>query len=270
MLSRLGLAVHADRRGCPLTSLPDRGETAPMSKGVDVFQIEIRVNDLAAAMTFYRETFQWGVFQTASHYALVDAGHMPVIGIMMDPRLPNGVAPLYLVGDCEMAVNRAKELGGRVMFTKTEVPGAGAFTAALDPWGNEIYFWQQNIHGDPKLKQQPATPFCYVEIATPNLAKTTEYYSQLMAWSFWNVPFAEDYAVAEGHGMKRGIGVFGGASSSGVLSYIEVASLEETRKKILANGGQVVVDPEPFLNEGRYLIFSDPAGNRLGAIERNK
>jgi len=248
--------------------LLDHGETAAMSKGVDVFQIEIRVTDLAAAMTFYRDTFQWGVYQAAPHYALVDAGRMPVIGIMTDPRLPIGVAPLYLVGDCEAAVARAKDLGGRIMFTRTEVPGAGVFTAALDPWGNEIYFWQQFVHGDPKLKQQPETPFCFVEIATPNLAKTTEYYSQLMAWSFWNVPFAQDYAIAEGHGLKRGIGVFGGATSSGVLSYIEVKSLEETRKRIEANGGQVVVDPEPFLNEGRYLIFSDPAGNRLGAIER--
>lgn len=241
-----------------------------MSKGVDVFQIEIRVTDLNAAMTFYRNTFGWGIYQAAPHYALVDAGQMPIVGLMVDPRLPIGVAPLYLVGDCEAAVAKAKDLGGRIMFTKTEVPGAGLFTAALDPWGNEIYFWQQFVHGDPKLKQQPAAPFCFVEIATPNLEKTTEFYSQLMAWSFWNVPSTPNYAIAEGHGMKRGIGVFGAATSSGVLSYIEVMDLEETRKKIAGNGGQVVVDPEPFLNEGQYLIFSDPAGNRLGAIERLK
>ncbi len=239
-----------------------------MSKGVSVFQIEIRVTDLPRAMTFYRETFGWGVYQASPHYALVDAGHMPVIGLMVDSRLPIGVAPLYLVGDCDAAVNRAKDLGGRVMFTRTEVPGAGWFTAAVDPWGNEIYFWQQVVHGEPKLKNQPPTPFTFIEIATPSLEKTTEYYNQLMAWSFWNVPFSPNYAIAEGHGMRRGIGIFGGATASGVLSYIDVPDLDETAKKIEANGGQVVVPAEPFLNEGRYLIFSDPSGNRLGAIQR--
>src|SRR5262249_43105363 len=119
-----------------------------MSQGVQCLQIEIRVNDLAGAITFYKDTFNWGIYQVSPHYALVDAGRMPVIGIMSDPRLPNGVAPLYLVGDCEAAVAHAKELGGRIMFTRTEVPGTGAFTAALDPWGNEVYFWQQAVHGE--------------------------------------------------------------------------------------------------------------------------
>ncbi len=238
-----------------------------MSKGVQCFQIEIRVNDLTRAMGFYKESFGWGVYQASPQYALVDAGQMPVIGIMSDPRLRNGVSPLYLVGDCVAAADHAKELGGRVMFTKTEVPGAGWFTAALDPWGNEIYFWQQAVHGEPKLKQTPPAPFAFVEIATPNLEKTVEYYNKLMAWSFWNVAFAENYAIAEGYGLKRGIGIYGNASTPGVLSYIQVTNLEETRLKILANGGEIVVAPEPFLNEGRYLIFADPFGNRLGALE---
>lgn len=241
-----------------------------MSKGVHCFQIEIRVKDLPRAISFYKETFGWAIYQVTPQYALVDSGRMPVIGIMTDSRLPIGVAPLYLVGDCEAAVAQAAELGGRVMITRTEVPGAGWFTAALDPWGNEIYFWQQAVPGDPKLKHVPAAPFTFIEIATPSLEKTTEYYTKLMAWSFWNVTFAQNYAIAEGYGLKRGIGIYGGASTSGVLSYIEVKSLEEVRDKIVANGGDVIVPPEPFLNEGRYIVFSDPSGNRLGAIQRNE
>ena len=241
-----------------------------MSKGVHCFQVEIRVSDLAQAITFYKETFQWGIYQASPQYALVDAGRMPVVGIMCDTRLPNGVAPLYLVGDCTAAADQAKDLGGRIIVTRTEVPGAGWFTCALDPWGNEIYFWQQAVRGEPKLKHQPATPFTFIEIATPNLDHATDYYTKLMGWSFWNVTFQANYAIAEGYGLKRGIGVYGGASMSGVLSYLEVKDLDETKNRILANGGEVVVPPEPFLNEGRYLIFSDPSGNRLGAIQRSE
>jgi hypothetical protein len=153
------------------------------------------------------------------------------------------------------------------MFTRSEVAGSGAFTAALDPWGNEVYFWQQFVEGHPKLKHDPVNPFVFVEIATPNLEKATEFYSQLMGWSFWNAPFAPNSAIAEGCGLKRGIGLYGGSATTGVVSYIQVASLEATSEKIQANGGQVVVPPEPFLQEGRYIIFADPSGNRLGAIE---
>ncbi|MCA9679582.1 MAG: hypothetical protein H6708_17610 [Kofleriaceae bacterium] len=236
--------------------------------GVDVFQIEIRVSDLNVAMDFYRKTFAWGLYQVAPGYTLVDAGRMPVIGIMHDPRLPIGVAPLMLVNDCEAAAARAKELGGRVMYTRSEVAGSGAFTAALDPWGNEVWFWQQFVEGHPRLKHEPVNPFIFVEIATPNLEKATQFYSDLMSWSFWNVPFTPNYAIVEGCGLKRGVGLYGAdAAGAGVVSYLEVANLDETCQKIEANGGQVVVPPEPFLNEGKYIIFADPAGNRLGAIE---
>lgn len=234
---------------------------------VGVFQIEIRVNDLAAANEFYRNTFAWGLYQASPSYTLVDTGLLPVVGLMVDQRLPLGVAPLMLVSDCEAAVEKARELGGRVRYTRSEVAGAGAFTAAHDPWGNEIFFWQQFVEGTPKLKHEAVNPFSFIEISTPNLEKAQAYYSALMGWSFWNVPFTPSYAVSEGNGLKRGIGLYGGGSTNGIVSYIEVANVDEIAQKIEANGGTVVVPPEPFLNEGRYIIFADPSGNRLGAIE---
>lgn len=238
-----------------------------MTRGVDVFQIEIRVRDLQAAMTFYRTVFAWGVYQSSPNYALADTGRMPLVGMLQDPRLPIGVAPLVLVDDCEAAVAKAKALGGRIMITRSEVAGSGAFTAALDPWGNELFFWQTFAEGRPNPKHEPVNPFIFVEIATPNLEKATQYYSELMGWSFWNTPFMPNFAVAAGCGLKRGVGLLGDATANGIVSYIEVANLEETQAKIEAAGGEVVVPPEPFLNEGRYIIFADPAGNRLGAIE---
>lgn len=239
-----------------------------MSKGGDVFQIEIRVLDLQVAMAFYRKTFGWGVYQSSPNYAVADPGRMPIVGLLQDPRLPIGVAPLLLVDDCEAAVAKAKALGGRIMITRSEVAGSGAFTAALDPWGNESYFWQPFQEGRPSPKHEPVTPFIFVEIATPNLEKAIRYYSELMGWSFWQVPFTPDYAIADGCGLKRGIGLLGGeGTASGVVSYIQVPSLEETQARIEAAGGEVVVPPEQFLGEGRYIIFADPFGNRLGAIE---
>lgn len=241
-----------------------------MAKLGDVFQIEIRVHDLDVAMAFYRNSFEWGLYRAAPSYCLVDTGHMPVVGLLQEPRLPIGASPLILVNDCEAAVARAKELGGRVMITRSEVPNSGAYTAALDPWGNDVYFWQQYVEGNPKLAHEAVNPFVFVELAVPNLEKAVEYYSKLMGWSFWTAPFTPDYAIAEGCGMKRGIGLYGGSPTHGIVHYLQVNSLEETGAKVTANGGEVVVPPEPFLNEGRYIIISDPSGNRLGCIEAPK
>jgi len=239
-----------------------------MTKGVDVFQIEIRVSDLEGAMAFYGGTFEWGIYRAAPNYALVDTGRMPVVGILRDPRLPLGISPLMLVDDCVAMVNKAKDLGGRVFITFAEIAGAGAFTAAVDPWGNQLFFWQPYLEGRPKPDHEPINPFVFVEIATPNLDKATKYYNDLLGWSFWNTPFSPNYAIAEGNGLKRGIGIYGGGpNASGIVCYTQVKSLEETIRKVQTAGGQVVVPPEDFLGEGRYIICADPAGNRIGAIE---
>lgn len=239
-----------------------------MSKGADVFQIEIRVRDLAEAMTFYRNSFAWGVYRSSPNYALIDTGKMPIVGLLQDPRLPLGTCPMVLVPDSTAAANRAKELGGKLIITRSVVEGSGAFTGTLDPWGNELFFWEPFTEGRPNPKQPPVNPFVFMEIATPNTTKAKAYYAELMGWQFWDVTFAPNYAIAEGCGFKRGIGLMGGdASATGIIHYIDVANLEETQNKIEKNGGRVVVPPTSFLDGGRYMIFGDPSGNRLGAVE---
>jgi|HubBroStandDraft_6_1064221.scaffolds.fasta_scaffold77544_3 predicted enzyme related to lactoylglutathione lyase len=239
-----------------------------MSEGLSVLQIELRVHNLDAAMSFYGSVFSWGIYPSSASYALVDTGLLPVVGILHDPRIPTGISPLIRVQDCQAAVQKAKDLGGRVFIQTAEIAGSGAFTAALDPWGNLIYFWQPYSDGKPRPEREPINPFVFIEIATPNVEKATRYYSQLMGWSFWNVPSEQNYAIAEGNGLKRGIGLYGAdANSSGMVCYIQVNNLEETAQKIKAAGGQVVVPPDKFLGEGRYLIFADPTGNRVGAFE---
>lgn len=251
-----------------MTTFPRGGETAGMSQGLPVFQIEMRVRDLDASMNFYGSVFDWGIYRSSASYALIDTGLLPVVGMLHDPRLPTGISPLMRVDDCQAAVTKAKDLGGRVYIQTAEVAGAGAFTAALDPWGNMIYFWQPYTEGQPKPERDPVNPFIFIEIATPNVEKAMKYYSALMGWSFWNVPFAQNYAIAEGCGLKRGVGLYGGdANASGMIHYIQVKNLEETAQKIEAAGGQVVVPPDKFLAEGRYLIFADPTGNRVGLFE---
>jgi uncharacterized protein len=239
-----------------------------MSEGLPVFQIEMRVHNLDAATSFYGSVFSWGIYRSDASYALVDTGQPPVVGIVHDPRIPPGISPLIRVHDCQAAVQKAKDLGGRIYIQTAEIAGSGAFTAALDPWGNLIYFWQPYSDGNPTPGREPINPFVFLEFATPSVEKASRYYNQLLGWSFWNVPAEQSYAIAEGNGLKRGIGLYAtDPNSSGMVFYVQVQNLEETAQKIKAAGGEVVVPPDKFLGDGRYLIFADPTGNRVGAFE---
>ena len=232
-----------------------------------VFQVEIRTKDIKRAMAFYGAVFDWRIFPNGPYYALVDAGSMPVIGILQDPRLPLGIANNILVDDCGAAGERATALGGRVVVTKSEVPGSGLFVGTLDPWGNELFFWQPYSAARPALKGTDVNPITFFEIATPDVPGAIKYYNELVGWSFWNVVFSDNYAMSENGELRRGIGICGvGPGVHGTTDYVEVPNLEETAAAVTKNGGQILIDPTDFPGEGKFIVFADPDGNRMGAV----
>lgn len=237
----------------------------------DVFQIEIRVRDFNEAMRFYGNAFSWGIYPSSPAYALIDPGQMPIGSMLQDIRLPLGVCPLVLVTDCAATANRARELGGKIVIPRSEVPGSGAYTAALDPWGNELCFWEPFTSDRPRPAHAAVNPFVFMEIATPNLAKAKAYYGELLGWRFVDSPTVPSFALVEGCGFARGVGLLGGdAAASGIITYIEVADLAERQPAIEQHGGKVVVPPMDFPGGGRAMIVADPSGNRLGVVEARR
>ena len=238
---------------------------------LDLFQVEIRTRDLQRAMAFYGGVFDWRIFQASPDYALVDSGAMPVIAILetRDPNFPLGLCNNVLAIDCQREADRAVELGGSVCVRRTEMPGSGAFIGTLDPWGNELFFWQPFTESRPSLKGSGANPIVYLEIATSDLPAAIDYYTKLVGWSFWSVVFGDGCALAEGCGLQRGVGLLAvPAGSHGTTSYIAVANLADTAAKVRAAGGQVLIERTAFPGEGWYMVCADLDGNRIGLLER--
>ena len=52
------------------------------------------------------------------------------------------------------------------------------------------------------------------------------------------------------------------------MDYVEVADVEATAAKVLEAGGAVLGNPADFLGEGRYILFEDAIGVRMGAVQR--
>lgn len=236
-----------------------------------VFQVEIRVRDLARAVSFYKTVFDWRIYKAAEEYALVDTGAMPVVSLLQttNPRFPIGAVDNLLVESCDQEAARALALGARISVPKSEVPNSGMYIGVVDPWGCEFYFWEPFGDVRPHLQGTGTNPISFLEIATPDLPAATKFYSELAGWSFWSVVFKDAFAMAEGCGLKRGVGLFGAppGSPGTMTNYVEVANLEDTAQKIEASGGRVLVPPSQFPGEGRFLLFEDADGVRMGAIQ---
>jgi predicted enzyme related to lactoylglutathione lyase len=244
---------------------------AAMSDGRTVFQVELRVRDLSRAVSFYKTVFDWRIYKAADDYALVDTGAMPVVSLLQtaNPKFPIGAVVNLLVENCDQEAARAVALGARISVPKSEVPNSGTYVGIVDPWGSELYFWQPVNDARPHLQGTGTNPISFVEIGTPDLPAAIKFYSELAGWSFWNVVFKDAFAMAEGCGLKRGVGLFdAGAGAPGLMTnYVEVTNLDETAQKIVASGGTLLVPPSDFPGEGRFVLFADPDGIRLGAIQ---
>jgi predicted enzyme related to lactoylglutathione lyase len=107
----------------------------------------------------------------------------------------------------------------------------------------------------------------WIELTTPDLQSTQDYYGELFGWTF------RDAGSAPGGGPRLVAEIGGGAVGSVVQgeparwdTYVLVDSVEETAERVRAAGGQILGEPNS-VEEGRVLAFTDPEGAELRAWE---
>jgi predicted enzyme related to lactoylglutathione lyase len=108
---------------------------------------------------------------------------------------------------------------------------------------------------------------CYIEMPAQNIEQSAEFYRKSFGWTIrkrGDGATAFDDAIGE----VSGTWVLGRPPSPtpGLLFYIMVDSVEETMKKVAANGGKIV---QPIGADAPEITarFSDPAGNVIGLYQ---
>jgi predicted enzyme related to lactoylglutathione lyase len=208
----------------------------------------------------------------SEEYAIVDTGIEPVVALLVSPspRWPPGVGNYALVPDCEAAAQSVAAKGGRIFIAKTEVGGGGAYTGTVDPFGNELLFWQPDRAFAPKLSGSGRHPVIWLELPAPDLARGIAFYRDLLGWRFNAIEEQADYAVSLDGGLQRGVSLVGGERGSrmrGVTNYIGTPDLAATATRILLQGGRIVRERTEIPGEGTFLLFQDPDGIRWGAFQ---
>ncbi len=108
-------------------------------------QIELQVDDLKAAATFYEEAFGWKVVPAELHeYVVLQVPDGCPFGIALTPRRPDGAASpgnvvlYFAVEDPEAVAKAVEKAGGRKCFGPMPLMGYGAIYQVEDPQGTRF------------------------------------------------------------------------------------------------------------------------------------
>ena len=109
--------------------------------------------------------------------------------------------------------------------------------------------------------------FTHFELATDDLEKTAAFYRAVFGWKvekwagpveYWLVTTGED-----GPGIDGGLMPTGGGFS-GTINTVEVADIDATLAKALANGGEIVLEKGAIPGVGYQAYIKDATGIIIG------
>jgi hypothetical protein len=116
----------------------------------------------------------------------------------------------------------------------------------------------------------PGTP-CWVDLASPDLDATIEFYGSLLGWE---APEGENTEATGGYRIAQQRG----KSAAGLMpqmeeqqgqppawnTYVSVADADATADAVREAGGQVIAAPMEVMDLGRMAVFTDPTGAFFG------
>lgn len=120
----------------------------------------------------------------------------------------------------------------------------------------------------PNVDGHQPGAFCWVELATLDVAAAKKFYGSLFGWTFADFPMGEfgeytifrinDRDVAAAYPMmpdQRDAGV-----PPNWMSYVSVESADDIAAKVPTLGGNVIAPPMDVFDMGRMVVLSDPTG----------
>ena len=118
-----------------------------------------------------------------------------------------------------------------------------------------------------KTTYAPGT-FCWPELATSAQAAAETFYTTLFGWTTKFSPMGPDshYTIflKDGKDVAAGSQINADMATMGVppnwLSYVSVASVDESVAKAASLGGKLVAGPFDVMEHGRMAVLSDPTG----------
>lgn len=107
----------------------------------------------------------------------------------------------------------------------------------------------------------------YLRIPAVNPRRSADFYHAVFGWQLRGDPDQPNFTDGSGHVIGSWQEDLPIAGEAGVIPYIYVDSVDETRERVSAHAGAVMREPYP---EGDLWVatFRDPAGNVIGVWQQ--
>ncbi len=245
--------------------------------------VELATTDPDAAGEFYREMFGWmrsdmdmgeqGTYTQFVRGEKVTGAMHRLTPDQVGAQVPPHWGQYIAVQDVDAVTEKAKALGGNVLFGPFDVAEAGRMAVLQDPQGATFSVWQANEHPGIHLRNENDT-LCWSELMTPDTDAATAFYGGLFGWE----PQTSD---TEGMRHYTSFHTGGGQAAAGMLAiteemgpmppnwmaYFQVADCSAYEAKAQGLGAQPIVPTTEIPGVGKFAVIHDPQGAVLGLFE---
>ena len=176
------------------------------------------------------------------------------------------------VENADAAVNRAAELGGKVLAPPLDVFDVGRMAVLEDPTGAAFSLWQAKRHGGFGIKGVPGS-FCVADLSTREQEAAGRFYEQLFGWRIGKedeTPGHNYYHLFNHDEFIGGIlpPAFRDPRAPPYWQiYLQVSDCDASAAKAKNLGAQLFMPPMPIEGIGRMAALADPQGAAFAIFE---
>lgn len=253
-----------------------------------VLSADIAVPEHERELRFYSRVLSTGVNPLWREQDLMNNLGLPIIGLGARSQeyahLPLQWMPHIQVADVAASVERAGELGGKVLMHATDGNGTSQWAVLLDLNGAAFGIIPLVPAGAVPPSDGAASSdaaavgrIYWLDLTVPDASATCDFYREVVGWSVQNVAMEDggeryaDYNMLGGDGRPaagichlRGVNV---GLPPVWLIYLPVGDLAESLRRVEAEGGKVIKAMKGKDGAYVYAAVQDPVGVNVALMQ---
>jgi len=242
---------------------------------------ELGTTDQSAAKSFYSSLLGWASTESpipGGTYTMffLDERSAGAAYTMTPDMAAQGIPPHWMiyfaVDDADAAAARVKELGGSVRMEPFDVMEHGRMAVCSDPAGAVFSVWQARGHQGVQVFGE-MNSVCWVELASPDIHKSAEFYGSLFGWKVHAGSGPMPYGEIETGGERKGGLLQMNEQWQGIPPhwglYFLVQDCDAAAARVKELDGKICHGPFDAPGVGRIAVAADPQGAMFSMIRLN-
>ena len=241
---------------------------------------ELATPDLAKAKTFFSGLFGWepvDVPSAGGTYTIFKLRGLDVAAARSfshdecGQKVPSHFMNYVSTSAVDAAAEKAKALGGKVLYGPFDVMEIGRMAVVSDPAGLAFALWEARGSIGIGLAGEPGA-LSWTEIVTPDPEGAKAFYGGLFGWTFRGSdgPMPDYVEIYREDQPIGGVFPMTGDEWAGVpghfMPYFAVADADAAFAKAKELGGTAVVPPTDIPKVGRFSLLRDDQGASFSVI----